>query len=288
MCLIIKLPAGESVPEHVVESALAYNGDGYGIMQHNTDGFPTMRKYTQTTVGQVMADLHSTREIERVIHFRMATHGDVTRSNAHPFRLADGSLLMHNGILSAYTVGANKTMSDTRRFIETFLNPKIKTNALDIAADVIEAEIVGNALAVIGPNAQTRLYGHSRWSEHYGCSFSNEYAWNAPKVNIKQFSSVKKPHTYAEFDDGETWAGYADALDYAEDDRTRIGGLMLAEVYAVCDSIDFTDYSLYAASDSLLCEQYIAGALTEFDLLDVVNADTLIGMYTQAVRNGAL
>lgn len=278
MCLIIKAPAGVEIPEWIVASALSYNADGYGIMHNSPQGLPTMRKYTATTTGQVMADLYATRDIDRALHFRMATHGDVNRANAHPFRLADGSLLMHNGILSAYTQGADRSVSDTRRFIEAFINPSIVTSARDIAADTIEAEITGNALAILSADGGINLYGHGRWSEHYGASFSNEYAWDAP--------SKPKATRYARaplaIDTGEF--GYADALSFAEEDRHMLGDLILSEVYAVCESIDFTDFNLYASADSLLCEHYIAGTMTEYDLLDIVCGETLLAMYTSAIR----
>lgn len=53
-------------------------------------------------------------EIKIALHLRYATHGSISPSNTHPFKIGrSGSVLMHNGILSAFGRSGDRGVSDS-------------------------------------------------------------------------------------------------------------------------------------------------------------------------------
>jgi len=122
MCLIIFSKTGKLPAEADFREAAKDNPDGIGVM--SADGAQKFlgRKHVRRAwryVRQLSAE-----GLPFGIHFRWATHGEVTRANAHPFEVpTNGALVMHNGILwtSAY---ATTRESDTAIFCTDVL-PKI-------------------------------------------------------------------------------------------------------------------------------------------------------------------
>jgi glutamine amidotransferase len=60
-------------------------------------------------------------ESDFVIHFRIATHGDISQTNCHPFYVNQNVGFAHNGILSCVEVPKNSVLSDTQIFCRQVL-----------------------------------------------------------------------------------------------------------------------------------------------------------------------
>lgn len=118
MCLIAYVPAGLAMPEENMQDAHRGNSDGIGVMSKmgvekfvGRKALKRARRYIrQLTNGN----------IEHAIHFRFATHGDVTRANCHPHKLPNGNgWMMHNGVLHDYAKLASAQFSDTALYAAT-------------------------------------------------------------------------------------------------------------------------------------------------------------------------
>ena len=268
MCLIIQKPAGKTVDKWVLESALTYNQDGFGIMYHDNDK-PVVKKWKQLGIKRINKIVKSLTDVELAIHFRMATHGKVTKDNAHPFKLASGAQMMHNGILSGYTpVDRDGALSDTQIFVKTYLNKMIELGPIDVPK--LEEEIAGNALAILEPDGDLRLYGKGRWVEHYGLKFSNTYAWDAP-VSYKTRSTL------------------ADLADYDWRDNvasdTDVDKYMLDELFCIIDSLPLELPEMYSAVDMQLQDDLLNGFVSEWDVIEMCTAETLTNLYKYAARH---
>jgi predicted glutamine amidotransferase len=106
------------MPDDYMSDAHRGNPDGIGVMSKmgvekfvGRKALKRARRYIrQLTNGN----------IEHAIHFRYATHGDVTRANCHPFTLPNGNgWLMHNGVLADYIRFATNERSDTSFYAAT-------------------------------------------------------------------------------------------------------------------------------------------------------------------------
>jgi hypothetical protein len=98
----------------VYTAAFADNNDGIGIMSRLGVVRFVGKKQLKKARRYVRLQL-APEGIEYAIHFRFATHGDVSLANTHPFVLPDGkSYMMHNGVIS--WCGYDAVRSDTGVF----------------------------------------------------------------------------------------------------------------------------------------------------------------------------
>ncbi|NDY93301.1 hypothetical protein [Ideonella livida] len=112
MCLILKKPAGRTIPADFLQHVWQHNPDGWGLCHRA--GTPDAPRLAWTK-GMALAELlvhnaHLPREAEAWLHLRRATVGPVSHDMAHPHLVRDtpqgGLLLLHNGTLETLRPGA--------------------------------------------------------------------------------------------------------------------------------------------------------------------------------------
>jgi predicted glutamine amidotransferase len=121
MCVIIHKPAGVEIPEDLLAAAGALNPDGWGLMGIADDGRLLVRRGLEVDAEEVYATATLHRNAELVLHLRRRTRGGVDEHNLHPFQVAPGVLLMHNGTLRFESRRADR--SDTWHFVTDILRP---------------------------------------------------------------------------------------------------------------------------------------------------------------------
>ena len=172
MCLLIAKPAGVILPKDWAEqcaAAVCCNPDGVGFAIHS----PGMRR--PKTMRSV--DMPSARfaeitaencgpDMEAVIHFRFGTSGGTRKDLCHPFRLRDGSVFAHNGVLP---IPAPPGWSDTYALADSCNN----FTELMLALPTYVGP--SNKFAAIHRDGGLEIVGeeHGRW--HDGLWYSNEY-----------------------------------------------------------------------------------------------------------------
>ena len=107
-----------------------------------------------------------------IIHFRLATHGSVRRSNCHPFYdAATGTYFAHNGVLNVHPKG---DWTDSETAFRRLLVPYIKRYGLDSEeVHFVIAQVranTGSKFAFLQGD-EIRLFGEYR--SYDGCLFSN-------------------------------------------------------------------------------------------------------------------
>ena len=284
MCLIIQKPAGMNIPQWIVESAYKRNSDGFGLMAYNkARQKPIMLKFKDRTTKQIEELLGHYTEQEIAVHFRMATHGEVSQELAHPFRLADNSLLMHNGILSAYCpTERDGRVSDTSKFCAEFMNTRIEAHREYLRSEDSEREITkaigsSNALAIMHTDGALKLYG-SRWLSYEGMQFSNSYAWDCPVYGKTSYTSS--------WDDDDYSQDYVDGSKYSI--MEAVGNEVLEILYIYADSFDFSDYRLFSTADMGLADDYASGLLSAVDILNEADEYSLLNMYKELAKQGII
>ncbi len=135
MCVAIYKPWDVSIPKDVLEACFKQNDDGAGFVTrlkgnksgqpvfHLEKGFMTFEKFWE-------AYEEYNKEHQCLVHFRIATHGEINEANSHPHLFGQNMshAMVHNGVLGNFTAASTKEKSDTRVFAERVLHPLAKNN----------------------------------------------------------------------------------------------------------------------------------------------------------------
>lgn len=121
MCLIIHKPAGVEIPHELLSAASVHNPDGWGAMGFDVSGRIVVERQAHVDLIEIADFVHAHRDSEIALHLRRQTRGGSGAENTHPFRIADGLWLMHNGTLKIGARVANR--SDTWHFVSDILRP---------------------------------------------------------------------------------------------------------------------------------------------------------------------
>lgn len=119
MCVIVTSDAGTMPTVSQLAQMSDANPDGAGIAWH--DG-TKLHRYRNTDNRQVLAHILANWEffaqVPYLLHFRLATHGQICAENTHPFRFKKDErtgFIAHNGIARNHTHGRYE--SDSRNAI---------------------------------------------------------------------------------------------------------------------------------------------------------------------------
>lgn len=221
MCVIIVKPIGATLPSNsVLKDCWEANPHGAGFAVSPLDANPFYHKGYMTFESFMDSmQWHDIVESALVLHFRIATHGSVSKANCHPFPLTDDisamrklkgnhtCILAHNGIFS---ISTPKTHSDTMQAIsEMGDSPELWWLA--------HPHIVrGSKLAILRPYGEYKLLG--QWEASDGCFYSNlnhEAQLYYPQYRVTQTTDMLDlPATMSdeEFDDMDAqrdpWNGF--------------------------------------------------------------------------------
>lgn len=195
MCLALYKPAKAKLNQDEMRTAFKANPDGAGFAYYD----PTLKRVIiqrgyftfnelWTDLAPIMAD-----NCPLILHYRWATHGDITVENCHPFELLDGALI-HNGIISGmgtsvykssnkyYTPPVGKTCadmecsddrSDTREFVEDYL-VGMDSKALLSAKKLIEHTIGYSKLVTIHNDGSVIIFNEDSGHWRNGVWYSND------------------------------------------------------------------------------------------------------------------
>ena len=126
MCIIIVANKNKRIPNEHIELASKLNCDGFGISASvNNELF--VYKSISINSDDIIKLYNSIRQVatgDIVLHFRLATHGDISDKLCHPFHVNKDLVMFHNGVIrdsvSGYS-GHNKNESDTKAFVNNVL-----------------------------------------------------------------------------------------------------------------------------------------------------------------------
>lgn len=193
MCIIFRIQQGQKLGDIFLSSAQSYNPDGVGIVSWDSKGSPIVKLTKWTDMFEDLLDEVKGQcgRNDIWVHFRMATHGKVSRANTHPFSLGNGWWFMHNGVLSGQDIQGDE--SDTAAFVRTKLLPKIKKygelwlKSREFHKILEDESSRGNRFLLIGPWGYT--YKAGAWSSNdEGLLVSNIYAWRSVKTACGRYS----------------------------------------------------------------------------------------------------
>ena len=190
MCIIVVKPRGHALPTWAtLETCFNNNPDGAGYMYSGDDGLVHIRKgfMDWADFKRSFKNEKKTFDWEKagiVFHFRIKTHGEVSRECCHPFpisrdlkRLRMTELdcrygIAHNGIISGMRTDART--SDTMAYIMAIVAPcmKLADNIHDEnMASIITQTLGTSKLALLDGTGDIKMFGS--FNEEEGIYYSN-------------------------------------------------------------------------------------------------------------------
>lgn len=198
MCLLHTHHADTIISDAWIKDFYSTNPDGIGVMYSEKDdeGVPQLviKKFiARTAKDAVKFYTDNIKGREALVHWRMATHGDVDHANCHPYEVVPiesghGIYMMHNGILSEGNY-MDKSKSDTWHYIQNYIKPLLDPAlggnpqlAYKKAFEYILGEAIGsgNRFALMDNEGRTVICNESTGVYWNGMWMSNTYAWSAP------------------------------------------------------------------------------------------------------------
>jgi predicted glutamine amidotransferase len=176
MCIAIYKPHDKSLFRRTLKECWRCNDDGAGFMWADGEklyvkkGFYTFRKFYKA----YRACEREYPDCDFVLHFRIATSGDMSVANVHPHIVNENVAFVHNGILSEYS-HAYHTFSDTYLFNRNILQAyPDKFMNLDIIMDVLDQYCKDELSKMIFMNntGETMILNEMAGVWDFGCWFS--------------------------------------------------------------------------------------------------------------------
>ena len=180
MCIIIVANKNKKIPNEHIKLASELNCDGFGISA-SVNNKLFVYKSISINPDDIIKLYNSIRQVatgDIVLHFRLATHGDVSDKLCHPFYVNKDLVMFHNGVIRDSVSGYNghdKNESDTTSFVNNVLKnfkkgfQNNKTIMNMISTSVGEY----NRLCFLDSTGQTNYTSSGEWVEYNGILYSN-------------------------------------------------------------------------------------------------------------------
>lgn len=201
MCLAVlknKVDASFSVPDF--RASWSRNSDGTGIAYVENGRIVTEKVTGYTIKPHLELYYKHMHRPQFLLHHRMATHGEKTELNVHPFKVLsidEGDpydlVFAHNGVISMnhFSKEADKKLSDTHLFAIEYLTPLMRKYP-----DIIEHSVFqimlhdfigsGNKLVFLRSDTRNWIFNKSAGTEQNGCWLSNSHS-TASNHNTKNY-----------------------------------------------------------------------------------------------------
>lgn len=198
MCILIHKPAGSEIPEATLRELFNRNRDGYGVAFIDPDkGLLYTKDVGKIEGWEDMFKTYVKKDLNTLIHLRMATDGPCNKDHAHPFPISlytePGQpecvmLAAHNGVITKYR--GDSAHSDTYLYLYKALQPWIFENKITadrfmndpaVLKEIEDTSGSGNKLMFLLPDGRVLKTFPAGWVQHFGAFFSNTYAWSPPR-----------------------------------------------------------------------------------------------------------
>jgi glutamine amidotransferase len=193
MCLIAYVPEGKRLPPENFLAAHERNPDGIGIM--SVDGVQKFLGRKAAKRAKKYIDQLQDDNVAYAIHFRYATHGDITLRNCHPFELPNGNgWLMHNGVLRDYTDLATRLDSDTAIFAREHVDAAASgTDTWKDYWSAIGQKIDRNKLVIMLPSGFFIIVNGSYGTYRDDIWYSQTYSLPWPRSDF-EYGGANRPY----------------------------------------------------------------------------------------------
>lgn len=230
MCIIIVANKNKKIPNEHIKLASELNCDGFG-MSASVNNKLFVYKSISMNSDDIIKLYNSIRQVatgDIVLHFRLATHGDISDKLCHPFYVNKDLVMFHNGVIRDSISGyneCNKNESDTKAFVNNVLKNFKKGFQNNETIMNMISETLGeyNKLCFLDSTGNTTYTSSSKWVEYNGILYSNPDIFYQGE-NYRYINPATMEYTtedyYDDYCDSEyhdEYIEYKDNIDYYKD-----------------------------------------------------------------------
>lgn len=230
MCIIIVANKNKKIPNEHIKLASELNCDGFGISA-SVNNKLFVYKSISINSDDIIKLYNSIRQVatgDIVLHFRLATHGDVSDKLCHPFYVNKDLVMFHNGVIRDSISGYNehnKNESDTKAFVNNALKNFKKgfQNNKTIMNMINETLGEYNKLCFLDNTGKTTYTSSSKWVEYNGILYSNPDIFYDGE-NYRYINPATMEYTTEDFYDkyrdseyNDEYEEYKNNIDYYKD-----------------------------------------------------------------------
>jgi len=182
MCIIAAKPAGVKwLEESKMKNCFLANSDGAGLAWAVDSGVCISKGYFDWE--HLWQDMKALENYSVLLHCRYATNGSIKRSNCHPFRLKNGTVMAHNGVIDIEAEG-DMTDSETfgKSYLEQFSIKELEDERIRFLLETVIGN--GNKIVMLKKDGSFIFLNKQAGIEHKGIWFSNSgfsispYVWD--------------------------------------------------------------------------------------------------------------
>lgn len=203
MCIAVYLPKKKTIDAETLYNCYISNPDGMGFAYWDENNNLIVRKFVgQEKIMLGIEEFLMTRERyikkQMLIHFRIASHGKISKKTCHPFIVNKDTVFCHNGILSEFSkqLSLDSKISDTMLFNQKVLK-KLPPNFINqpLYKKMLE-EMIGsyNKMIIMESDGRHWILNEEQgeWSD--GIWFSNDSYKPYEYSPGWDCSTILKPH----------------------------------------------------------------------------------------------
>ena len=200
MCIAIVKPTGVRLGKPILETCWERNPDGAGFMWAYNNHLHVLKGYDK--FDEFYNDYNKVSESKLnesaiVLHFRIATSGNIDYDNCHPHYVNRNMAFVHNGIIDRFSdIEADK--SDTVFFNENILH-KLPANflSIELIMELISGYIGNSKLVFMDNKGNITIVNEEEGIWDMGCWFSNN-SYIPSRVPVVR--EGKRKYIYENFD----------------------------------------------------------------------------------------
>ena len=230
MCIIIVANKNKKIPNEHIELANELNHDGFGISASVNNKLFVYKSISMNS-DDIIKLYNSIRQVatgDIVLHFRLATHGDISDKLCHPFYVNKDLVMFHNGIICDSISGYNehsKNESDTKAFVNNVLKNFKKgfqnnETIMNMISKTVEEY---NRLCFLDNTGKTTYTSSDKWIEYKGILYSNSGIFYEDE-DYRYINPVTMEYTTEDYYDKyydskyyDEYIEYKDNIDYYKD-----------------------------------------------------------------------
>ena len=195
MCVAVYKPKQANIDDKTLEKCWDSNPDGGGFMYVNDNKIIIRKELDSFKKYKTMYRKHEKfANTDFILHFRIATSGNVDIANTHPHKVNDDVYMVHNGVINRCSIADSK-ISDTMKFCKFISNLPNNFTRNKSMIELITGYIGTDKMIFLNRNGDVKIVNENKgiWKDNVWYSNGN---WEYTKTKWYQNSVWKSSEDY--------------------------------------------------------------------------------------------